>query len=171
MIEEAVVNAANVEEIVHMQGRHGGAYKVLTPSMRPAGGSLGLNETRLPPGMATVPFHFHMREDEIFYVLRGRGVLRFGDGLKEIGPGDCISCPAGTKIAHQIANPFEEDLVYLNIGPYDPHEVCVYPDNGKTLVRSLGQVGFLSKEAYLEGEPDVPRVFELIDAARADGAL
>jgi uncharacterized cupin superfamily protein len=68
--------------------------------------------------------------------------------------------------AHQIANPFDEDLVYLGIGPNDPHEVCVYPDTGKVLVRSLHRIGFLEDAAYLEREPDPPKIFELGDAAR-----
>lgn len=156
-----VVNVRDVEEIERAHGHWGGSYKVLTPSMRPRGGSLGVNQMRLPPGHATTPFHFHLREDEVFYVLSGRGVLRYGDDLQEIGPGDCISCPAGTKIAHQIGNPFDEDLVYLAMGPHLPDEVCAYPDSGKVLVRGLQRIGFLEDAAYLDGEPETLRIFEL----------
>jgi len=132
------------------------SWRVLTPHMREAGGVLGVVENTLPPGTVGCPFHWHLREDEVFYVLKGRGVLRYGDELREIGVGDCISCPAGTKTAHQIGNPFDEDLVYLAIGPYDPHEVCGYPDNGKVLVRGTGQVGRLEPRDYMDGEPDPP---------------
>ncbi|MCG8420473.1 MAG: cupin domain-containing protein [Proteobacteria bacterium] len=160
--ERTVVNVDEVEEITHMNGQWGGAYQVLTPSMRPRGGSLGVNRTRLPPGHTTCPFHYHQREDEVFFILSGRGMLRYGDEIKEIRPGDCISCPAGTKIAHQIANPFDEDLIYLAIGPYDPDEVCVYPDNGKVLVRSIQRIGFLENVDYMEGEPETPKIFDLL---------
>ena len=98
-------------------------------------------------------------------MLSGRGILRYGDELYEIGPGDCISCPADSGKAHQLANPYEEDLVYLGIGHNDPHEVCVYPDSGKVLVRGLKTVGFLREAPYQEGEPDLPRIFELIAAS------
>ena len=94
-------------------------------------------------------------------MLSGRGVLRYGDDIQEIGPGDCISCPAGTQVAHQIANPFEEDLIYLAIGPNDPNEVCVYPDTGKVLVRSLSRIGFLEEADYMDSELDEPKIFEL----------
>jgi uncharacterized cupin superfamily protein len=163
-----VVNVDEVEEIDHTKGeRWGGFDKILTPSMRPKGGSLGVSLSRVPPGRTMCPFHYHLREDEVFFVLSGRGVLRYGDDVRELRKGDCVSCPAGTQVAHQIANAFDEDLVYLAIGPHDPHEVCAYPDNGKVMVRSLRSVGFLEKAAYLDGEPDVPKIFEL--AARARG--
>jgi uncharacterized cupin superfamily protein len=93
-------------------------------------------------------------------------VFRYGETLQDIGPGDCIACPAGTGIAHQLANPFDQDLTYLSIGPHDPDEVCTYPDNGKVMVRSLKRIGYLETVDYLEGEPDKPRIFDLIEGQR-----
>jgi uncharacterized cupin superfamily protein len=163
-----VVNVDRVEEVEHIAGEHwGGAFKVLTPWMEAKGGRLGVNQSRLPPGRATCPFHYHQREDEVFFVLSGRGVLRYGDDVFELRPGDCVSCPAGTKIGHQIANPFDDDLVYLAIGPNDPDEVCVYPDTGKVMVRSLARVGFLESVDYLHGEAKEPKIFELARALRS----
>lgn len=157
-----IINAHDMPETERMLGRRWGAsYIQLTPSMGPGGGRLGVNRMRLPAGRTTCPFHYHEREDEVFYVLSGRGVLRHGESMQTLRPGDCVSCPAGTATAHQIANPFDEDLVYLAIGLHDPDEVCVYPDSGKVLVRSLGRIGWLESVDYLEGEPDSPRIFEL----------
>ena len=156
-----IVNVAEVEEVVHGGRPFGQAYKPLTPALDAHEGRLGINQTRLAPGQVAVPFHYHLRSDEAFFVLSGRGVLRYGDDLYDLRPGDCVSCPAGTKVAHQIANPYDEDLVYLAIGPNDPHEVCVYPDNGKVLVRGLKRIGFLEDADYMAGEPEQPRIFEL----------
>jgi uncharacterized cupin superfamily protein len=157
-----VVNLDDAPEIDRLHGEHwGAAFKIMTPSMRPRGGSLGVNWMRVPSGRTAVPFHGHQREDEVFFVLSGRGVLRYGDEMHELRAGDCVSCPAGTGAAHQIANPFADELVYLAIGPHDPHEVCFYPDNGKVAVRSLQRIGWLENQDYLAGEPDPPRVFEL----------
>lgn len=158
-----IVNVDDAPEETRSFGEWGGHWKALTPSMRERGGTLGVNRMRLPPGHVMVPFHYHLREDEVFYVLAGRGVLRYGDELYDIGPGDCIACPAGTKTAHQIANPSREDLVYLAIGPWDPHEVCVYPDSGKVLIRGVSRIGFMEDAEYMEGEPGRPKVFDLIE--------
>lgn len=157
-----VVNVDEVEERDHTSGDHwGGIDKPLTPSMRPNGGKLGVNLSRLPKGRTMCPFHHHALEDEVFFVLSGRGVLRYGDDVRTLRAGDCVSCPAGTRIAHQIANPFDDDLVYLAIGAHEPNEVCVYPDTGKVLIRSLRLAGRFTEATYLEGEPSPPLIFDL----------
>lgn len=162
---DLLVRGADAPELERLAGPHWGAYfKVLTPGMRPAGGRLGVNMMRLPPQHAGVPFHSHQREDEVFYIVAGRGVFRYGDEpLREVAAGDCISCPAGSGKAHQLANPFAEDLVYLAIGNHDPDEVCQYPDTGKVMVRSLGTVGRLQATEYMDGEGEKPRILELFE--------
>lgn len=166
MSEHAVSNVVNVDEVVEEQafeGEHWGhAWKVLTPSMGRMG-RLGVSQTRLPPGRVAVPFHAHQREDEVFFVLSGRGLLRYGESVRELRAGDCVSCPAGTGIAHQIGNPFDEDLVYLAIGMNDPHEVCTYPDSGKVLVRSLRRIGTLGEASYMDGEPERPLLLDRLE--------
>lgn len=100
-----VVNVDEAPERGPSEGPFGAASQSLTPSMRPRGGSLGVNRMRLKKGQTACPFHYHLREDEAFFVLSGRGVLRYGDDLREIRAGDCISCPAGTqpKLSFEIA--------------------------------------------------------------------
>ena len=162
MSEQAanVVNVEELEEIQRTMGDHwGAAYKILTPSMKPRGGKLGVNLMRVSAGRTVCPYHSHRKEDEVFYILSGRGLLRYGEETREIQAGDCISCPAGTGIAHQIANVLDEDLVYLAIGNHEPDEVCVYPDNGKILVRGIGKLGRITEAGYLDGEPEPPKIF------------
>jgi mannose-6-phosphate isomerase-like protein (cupin superfamily) len=132
-IPPQVVNADEIAESERFSGEHYGAlYKQLTPSMRPRGGTLGVNHMRVPRGRSVCPFHAHLREDEVFFVLSGRGVLRYG-----------------------------EELVYLSIGPRDPHEVCTYPDSGKVFVRGVDMLGEITPREYYDGEPDPPRISEL----------
>ena len=167
--ESPVVNLHDAPETRALVGEHRGEiYRILTPSMRPRGGRVGVNWVRVPPGRTAVPFHMHQREDEVFFVLSGCGTLRYGEKLYPLKEGDCVSCPAGTGTAHQIANTSGEDLIYLAIGPHDPDEVCVYPDSGKVLVRSLQRIGWLENVDYLEGEPEVPRVFSLVDGENTE---
>lgn len=156
---EIVINVDDADERSHFHGEHwGGHFRPLTPAMTALGGRLGVNWMRCPPGKAMVPFHTHAREDEVFFVLSGRGFLRRGETVRALRAGDCVSCPAGTGLAHQIANPYDEDLVYLAIGNHDPHEVCTYPDTGKVMVRALKTVGRLEGFPYMHGEPDPPKI-------------
>jgi uncharacterized cupin superfamily protein len=157
-----VLNIDDAEEHSSLDGEHwGGSYRLLTPYMSANGGALTMNVSRLPPQRVGCPFHFHMLDDELFFVLSGTGMLRYGEAIIPIRPGDAISCPAGTKVAHQIVNTGGEDLVYLGIGADSPNEVAVYPDSGKIMVRALKTVGVLSKTEYMAGEPERPLILDL----------
>ena len=164
-IEVLIARAGEAEEVSHLEpGRLGAHYTPVTPALDALGGRLGANVTRVPPGRAACPFHFHMREDEIFYVLSGRGVLRYGDAFAEIGPGDCVSCPAGTGTGHQIFNPFEHDLVYLAAGLNAPDEVCGYPERGALYMRAVGRTvdapGIADEKAAGHEEPAAFTLYE-----------
>jgi uncharacterized cupin superfamily protein len=157
-----VVNISDIAEQKSAFGAHYGSFdKPLTPALQPRMGRLGVVMTRVTPGTSACPFHTHHLEDEVFFVFAGRGVFRYGDSIQEIKAGDCISCPAGSGIAHQLANPFDDDLLYLSIGMNDPNEVCTYPDSGKVMVTALDKVGVFNKTDYWEGEPAVPKIFAL----------
>lgn len=160
--EPLIINLQDAPKETQMTGDHWGAtWKVMTPEMRERGGSLGMVWQILPPGRAACPFHTHQREDEVFFVLSGTGVFRYGEHVRTIREGDCISCPAGTGIAHQIANNSDRDLVYLAIGPHDPDEVATFPDSGKVFVRSLQRVGTFENTDYMHGEVDRPAILDL----------
>jgi mannose-6-phosphate isomerase-like protein (cupin superfamily) len=49
-------------------------------------------------------------EDEIYYVVRGRAVLRIGSSTRAVGPGDCIFVAAGD--AHRFED-ISDDLDLL----------------------------------------------------------
>lgn len=151
--------------------------RALTPAMKAAGpgrfgmGRLGMNARRVPPGHSACPAHAHVMADEIFIVLEGHGLFRYGDRVHRIGPGDCISCPADTGLAHQIANPATPgntgDLVYLAIGAEPAADVCTYPDSGAVAVDALARHGFLREADYYEGQPEPTPL--LARSAGADG--
>jgi mannose-6-phosphate isomerase-like protein (cupin superfamily) len=87
-IPRHVVNLDEVEEVDCPSGEHWGGFdKVLTPSMRPKGGRLAVHHSRIPKGHTMCPFHYHEREDEVFFILSGRGILRYGDDVRELRAG------------------------------------------------------------------------------------
>ena len=117
---------------------------------------LGYNLTAVPPGKRAYPFHNHRSNEEMFYILEGRGEVRIGAETFPIRAGDFIACPpGGPELAHQIVNTGTGELKYLAVSTMQYPEVCEYPDSGKIGVladtiryvnRSDSQVG------YWEGE-------------------
>ena len=69
-----------------------------------------LAEARLPPGASTTP-HYHPLTEEIYYLLEGRGRMRIGDEMRDVGPGDAIAIPPGA--VHTITNTGTETLRFL----------------------------------------------------------
>lgn len=92
---------------------------------------LGYNVTVLPPGKAAWPYHFHHANEELFVVLDGTGVVRYGDEEHPLRAGDVIFCPPGSNAAHQIRNDSDADLKYIAISTKESPELAEYPDSGK----------------------------------------
>ena len=64
------------------------------------------------PGGATPP-NTHGMAQEVFYVLRGRGVARAAGQAQVIGPGDCFMIPPGAE--HVVENPGPGKLYCLTM--------------------------------------------------------
>lgn len=96
----------------------------------------------VPPGKAAVPYHYHMRNEEVFYILSGTGLLKSPQGERTVTAGDFLYFPNNEKGAHKVTNVSEnEPLIYADFDiRYDP-EVSFYPDSGK--------VGIFGKEKRL----------------------
>ena len=93
---------------------------------------LGISYSEVPPGKSGCPFHNHHVEDEIFVILEGEGVYRFGDKTYPIKTGSVLGAPAGgQETAHQIINTGTTPLRYYGISTMSIADVCEYPDSGK----------------------------------------
>jgi quercetin dioxygenase-like cupin family protein len=57
--------------------------------------------TALGPAGTPIPLHFHEREHDFFYCVRGRIQVWAGDQSRILLPGDIASVPAGIKHAYQ----------------------------------------------------------------------
>jgi mannose-6-phosphate isomerase-like protein (cupin superfamily) len=69
-----------------------------------------LAEATLPPGAETAT-HRHRRTEELYYVLRGRGIMTLGGQSRAVGPGDGVLIPPGTP--HSIRTVGRRPLVFL----------------------------------------------------------
>jgi len=93
---------------------------------------LGYSYDVVPPGKRSCPFHSHRGEEEMFFILRGTGTLRYGDETRKVRAGDVICCPVGgPETAHQLVNDSDGELAYLSVSTMMPAEICEYPDSGK----------------------------------------
>ena len=79
--------------------------------------AFGVNAIVLPPGIET-GFHYHDKQEELYFVHRGAIEIEFGDGsVHRLGPGGVARISAAT--VRRIRNVGDEDLVYLAVGAKD----------------------------------------------------
>lgn len=101
---------------------------------------LGYSYDVVPPGKVSCPFHSHRAEEEMFFIVSGRGLLRYGSEKRQVRAGDFICCPVGgPETAHQLINDSDAPLAYISVSTMMPAEVCEYPDSDK--VGAFGGVG------------------------------
>jgi uncharacterized cupin superfamily protein len=124
----------NIDELALEPFEQGARYRSDCARVGPRVGArqLGYSYDVVPPGKRACPFHSHRAEEEMFFVVRGRGTLRYGDETRAIRAGDFICCPTGgPETAHQIVNDSDAELAYISVSTMMPAEVCEYPDSRK----------------------------------------
>jgi uncharacterized cupin superfamily protein len=149
----------NIDELQLEAFKHGHKFETHGVRIGPLLGAkdLGYSYDVLPPGKAGCPFHSHRAEEEMFFIVRGRGLLRYGTETRPIRAGDFICCPTGgPDTAHQIINDSSEELAYISVSTMMPAEVCEYPDSGKIGAFGGGVVRHMTRPSqaldYWDGE-------------------
>jgi uncharacterized cupin superfamily protein len=130
-IDSKVLNLADLQ-LEHF--KKGDQYESQCARLGPMLGAkdLGYSYDIVPPGKRSCPFHSHRGEEEMFFIVRGTGTLRYGNESRRIRAGDVICCPTGgAESAHQIINDSDGELAYLSVSTRMPAEVCEYPDSNK----------------------------------------
>ena len=137
MTESAPVIAqrvVNIDELKLEPFEHGTRFASRSVRIGPLLGAkdLGYSYDVVQPGKTSCPFHSHRAEEEMFFIVKGRGLLRYGNETRAIRAGDVICCPTGgPETAHQIINDSDAELAYLSVSTMMPAEVCEYPDSKK----------------------------------------
>lgn len=92
----ATMILGNIESPVELHAIHGGSGMVLWKVLALGGALCGDLESfeycRLGPG-ASFGAHIHSRNEEIYFIIAGVGVVRLDDETYEVGPGDLILTP------------------------------------------------------------------------------
>jgi len=131
VIDQRVVN---VDELALEHGSKGDKFEWSSVRIGPRLGAtdLGYSYDVIPPGKRGCPFHSHRAEEEMFFIVRGSGTLRYGNETRRVRAGDFICCPTGgPETAHQLVNDSDAELAYISVSTMMPAEVCEYPDSGK----------------------------------------
>jgi uncharacterized cupin superfamily protein len=121
-------------------GTHGGGSRV------------GVVMEELAPGQQSCPAHYHLLEEEHLLILEGQATLRMGKQTYEVSAGDYVCFPAGQTEEHNLVNNGTAPCRFLIIGENNPHDVVVYPDSKKVLVRAAQEVYPKASLDYWEGE-------------------
>jgi len=86
----------------------------------------------IPPGKAAYPFHYHTKNEEVFFIIKGCGKLRTPEGEQLVGEGDFMFFSANGDGAHKLINISEtEPLVYIDFDTKNDIDVAIYPDSNK----------------------------------------
>jgi len=122
----------------------------------------GVRRIEVPAGGWTTPAHEHGREEEIFFVLAGRGISWHRGRTTEVGEGDCIVYRAhsGAHTLHAI-----EPIDVLVFGPREYDESIGFPRLGMSLVgsRAVDSLPYVLDRAPIQfvkeaelGPPELP---------------
>lgn len=110
----------------------------------------------IPPGKSAYPYHYHTKNEEAFYIISGKGILKTPSGDKDVSAGDFLFFPANEKGAHKLANTSEiEMLIYLDFDTHNEIDVAFYPDSGKIGVwgKNINKLFKINQQVeYYEGE-------------------
>ncbi len=93
----------------------------------------------IPPLKSAYPYHYHHKNEETFYIISGKGVLKTPNGDRTVSAGDLLFFPTGPQGAHKLTNTSDtENLVYIDFDAVHDVDITVYPDSEKIGVWGAG---------------------------------
>lgn len=108
--------------------------------------NFGVNLTTLKPGSASALRHWHVKQDEFVYIVRGELTLVTDGGEQLLIAGMCAGFVAGKADGHHLVNRSASDAVYLEVGDRTPGDAAAYPDDDLQARAVAGGWQFLRKD-------------------------
>lgn len=110
----------------------------------------------IPPLKSAYPYHYHLKNEETFYIISGEGIVKTPNGEEPVSTGDFLFFPANQEGAHRLTNTSAtEKLVYIDFDVIHDLDLAVYPDSRKIGVwgKNVNKVYNLDADVdYYEGE-------------------
>ena len=111
----------------------------------------GVNLTTIPPGGISALRHWHMKEDELVFVVSGEVVLVEDEGETPLGPGEAAGFKANVPNGHHLVNRTDAPAIVLEIGTRAAEERGYYPDDDLLYLKEAGQIRFTKRDG---GDPE-----------------
>ncbi|MEZ9199690.1 cupin domain-containing protein [Shewanella sp. 10N.286.54.B9] len=115
---------------------------------------VGVTMEKLAPGMTSALSHYHTKEEEHIYAIQGEATLYLNGEPHQFSEGNYICFTANSGVAHQFINQSNADFTFLVVGNRDAHDVVVYPETNKVLVRSMNEVYSRRPSSYFDKDED-----------------
>ena len=104
------MDVQNLNNVSAYTTKDGSEIRELLAHRNSAIANQSLAEARIPSGGATTE-HYHPVAEEIYFITHGTGRMRIGDEEREVGEGDAIAIPPGTR--HKLWNTGTDTLRLL----------------------------------------------------------
>ncbi|HHV28054.1 cupin domain-containing protein [Acetivibrio mesophilus] len=106
----------------------------------------------IPPNKSNYPFHYHLRDEEAFYIIKGKGLLKTCDSEILVQEGDVIVCPPTPQGVHMLTNIMsDENLVYIEFDITHYPEIIKYPNSDKIgIFEEEGKKAFYKSKSTVE---------------------
>ena len=139
---EGVFEPFNIEDVPWKRLPGSTAFKLLG---RYGGGSqVGVGIDALAPGQYSNRFHYHLREEEHIFILKGSATLILGSRRYVMKARDYCCFPAGQKAGHHLFNHTSTKCLFMTIGDNHADDIACFPNTGKARIRATGKMVPLS---------------------------
>lgn len=118
-----IVNLGEVEDLAPKFG-YGEAGEARFARAALGAVELGVSLQRLRPGVRQAFGHEHLRDEEVYVVLRGSGRVAVDDRISEVGPLDAVRVAPGSKRAFEAG---AEGLELLATGTHHAGDAVMHP--------------------------------------------
>ncbi|MCD4783675.1 MAG: cupin domain-containing protein [Candidatus Eremiobacteraeota bacterium] len=85
-------------------------------------------------------YHSHTKQEEFFFIMKGKGILRLNEKEISVREGDFVAKPAGKGIAHQFINNGKDILQIMDFGLREEDDIESYPDEDIILLKKHGMI-------------------------------
>ncbi len=128
------VKQENINDIPSKHKCEHGGYEYYKRAFLPRGDAkqCTVSVYEIPPKKSAYPYHSHTKNEEVFYIISGNGILRTPNGEKTVSAGDLLFFPADKTGAHKLTNVSESTaLIYIDFDTTNDIDVAFYPDSKK----------------------------------------